>query len=240
MSTNSSNPVSRVLRKSTKFLWARQTLDHLESIRRLELEFALRSFPDSGKILEIGAGTGWQADALQKRGFDVDSIDLDTSNYKDNRIFPVVDYDGHNIPFADSTFDVVFSSNVMEHIPHLEAFQTEIHRVLKLDGVAIHVVPSSTWRVWTNITRVLKAWKIPEIHGEHASNALTEILVFRKKWWGQLFERTGWQVVDIQSCPVFYTGCSLMDKRLSTRSRQQLSKILGGSTSLFLLKKGQV
>ena len=205
-------------------------------MRQFELEFALRSFPDSGKILEIGAGTGWQANALQKSGFDVDAIDLSTSNYKDNRIFPVVNYDGHNIPFADNTFDVVFSSNVMEHIPHLEEFQTEIHRVLKPDGIAIHIVPSSSWRVWTNITRVLKSWKIPEIHGEHANNALTEILFFRKKWWRKLFEQTGWQVVDMHPCPNFYTGCSIMDKRLNIRTRQRVSKILGGSTSLFLLK----
>jgi ubiquinone/menaquinone biosynthesis C-methylase UbiE len=237
MGTNSSNPLSRALRKTTKFLWARQTPDHLESMRRFELEFALRSFPDSGKALEVGAGTGWQANALQKSGFDVDAIDLSTSNYKDDRTFPVVDYDGHNIPFADSSFDVVFSSSVMEHIPHIEEFQTEIHRVLKRNGIAIHIVPSSSWRVWTTITRALKSWKIPEIHGEHANNVITETLVFRKKWWRQLFERTGWRVVDMRSCPIFYAGCAIMDKRLNTRTRQRLSKILDGSTSLFLLKE---
>jgi len=206
-------------------------------MRRFKLEFALRSFPDSGKVLEIGAGTGWQANALQKSGFDVDAIDLSTSNYKDDRTFPVVDYDGHNIPFADNSFDVVFSSSVMEHIPHIEEFQTEIHRVLKRNGIAIHIFPSSSWRVWTTITRVLKSWKIPEIHGEHANNVITETLVSQKKWWRQLFERTGWRVVDMRSCPIFYTGCAIMDKRLNTRTRQRLSKILGGSTSLFLLKE---
>jgi len=231
------NHLSRVLRKTTKFLWAKQSLEHLESIRRFELEFALHSFPDSGRILEIGAGTGWQARALQTQGFDVDTIDLSASNYKDDRVFPVVDYDGHNIPFDDNIFDVVFSSNVMEHIPHLEEFQTEIHRVLKPGGIALHILPSSSWRAWTNITRILKTWRTPEIHGEHASGTLMEVLLFRKKWWQQMFERTGWQVIDMSPCPVFYTGSSIMDKRLSIRARQRISRVLGGSTSLFVLKE---
>jgi uncharacterized UPF0146 family protein len=38
-------------------------------------------------MLEIGAGTGWQAKALQERGFDIKTVDLATSNYKNDRIF---------------------------------------------------------------------------------------------------------------------------------------------------------
>ena len=228
--------LSRILRKSTKVLWKKQSLEHLESVRRFELEFALHSFPDSGRILEIGAGTGWQAKALQVRGLDVDAIDLSISHYKDDRVFPVVDYDGHNIPFSDDTFDMVFSSNVMEHIPHLEDFQKELHRVLNPGGIAVHIVPSSSWRFWTNITHILKTWTIPEIHGEHAKNALDEIRLFRKNWWRQLYEQTDWQVIKIIPCPIFYTGRSIMGERISIPARHRLSQILGGSTSLFVLR----
>lgn len=225
------------MRKATKFLWAKESLQHLESIRRYELDFALRFFPPSGRILEIGAGTGWQAQTLQALGFDVEAIDLSSSNYKEHRVFPVVDYDGHRIPFGDDSFDVVFSSNVLEHIPHVEEFQREIHRVLKPGGVAVHIVPSSTWRFWSNITDILKAWKIPDRHGEHATNALTEILLFRKNWWRQLFEKTGWQVVTTMPCPIFYTGRALMGARISIPARYRLSQILGGSTNLFVLRE---
>ena len=240
MAVISSNPVAKTLRKISKHIWGKRTLGHLESIRRFELESSLLCFPEGGKVLEIGSGTGWQAKALQENGFDVDAIDLDTSRYKENRIYPVVDYDGHNIPFSDDTFDVVFSSNVMEHIPHLSEFQAEIHRVLKSDGVAIHVVPSSSWRIWSNNTCFLKSWKIPEIHGEHANDLLTETMVFRKIWWQRLFERTGWQIVDIRPSHIFYTGCSMLDKRLSPRIRQTISRVLGSSTNLFILKKNSV
>ncbi len=225
------------MRKATKFLWAKESLAHLESIRRYELEFARHAFPHSGRLLEIGAGTGWQAQTLQAQGFEVEAIDLSSSNYKEHRVFPVADYDGHRIPFGDDSFDVVFSSNVLEHIPHVEVFQKEIHRVLKPGGVAVHIVPSSAWRFWTNITHVLKSWKIPDRHGEHASNAIMEIWHFRKNWWRTLYERTGWQVVKVMPCPIFYTGRSLMGARISIRARQRISQVLGGSSNLFVLRE---
>jgi SAM-dependent methyltransferase len=236
MSEYRGNPLSRFLRKSTKLLWARESLEHLESIRRYELDFARHALPRSGALLEIGAGTGWQAQTLQALGFEVDAIDLSSSNYKEHRAFPVVDYDGHRIPFGDNTFDVVFSSNVLEHIPHVEAFQKEIHRVLKPGGVAAHILPSSSWRFWTNITHFLKSWKIPDAHGEKAANALTEIWLFRKNWWRRLYENNGWEVVTVMPCPIVYTGRSLMGARINIRTRRRMSRILGGSTNLFVLR----
>lgn len=227
---------SRILRKTTKFIWAKKTLAHLESIRQFELEFSLPVFPNRGKVLEIGAGTGWQSKKLQELGFDVHAVDLDGSNYKGDRIFPVTDYDGHNIPFSDSTFDIVFSSNVMEHIPHISDFQAEIQRVLKPNGCVIHVVPSSAWRIWTSLSCFLRTWRIPEIHGEHANNLLAEVFVFRKIFWKQLFEETGWHIVEIRTCRIFYTGCQIMDRRMNISTRQKLSWLLGGATNLIVLK----
>jgi SAM-dependent methyltransferase len=113
----------------------------------------------STRILEVGAGTGWQAKKLSEIGYDVHAIDLHTSNYNEQRIFDVMDYDGESIDFPDDYFDVIFSSNVLEHIPHIRRFQCEIKRVLKPSGVCIHLMPSATWRLWTNISyyfRVIK------------------------------------------------------------------------------------
>ena len=97
-----------------------------------------------GRLLEIGAGTGWQALALVKRGYEVSAVDLPASKYAGDRVFPVIDYDGHTLPFKDGAFGMVYSSNLLEHIPHLEAFQQEIHRVLRPDGCVVHVLPSSS------------------------------------------------------------------------------------------------
>ena len=50
------------------------------------------------------------------------------------------DYDGKKIPFEDNTFNVIYSSNALEHIPHTFEFQKEILRALKPDGYAFHIL----------------------------------------------------------------------------------------------------
>lgn len=131
-------------------------LKYLETIRLAELERVLAELknerPESkGVLLEIGAGSGWQAKKMAESGYSVKAIDLKDSNYLINCVWPISDYDGKHIPFPDNYFDLVFSSNVLEHIPHLKTFQFEIRRVLKSDGIVIHVVPSGSWSFWSNI-----------------------------------------------------------------------------------------
>lgn len=136
-------------------------LNHLQKIRKYELTLVLPELPEGSKILEIGAGSGWQAKLISEKGFQVIAIDVVGSNYSEDRIWPVIIYDGKTIPFITGYFDVIFSSCVLEHIPKLEAFQREIHRVLKNDGIAIHILPDSVWRIWSNITHYL--WVIIRI-----------------------------------------------------------------------------
>ncbi len=173
--------VFRKIRSAGTFWIAEEALEYLEAIRTYEINFVLDMLPPRGRVLEIGAGTGWQARVLENRGYDVSAIDLASSNYRANRVWPVTEYDGKSIPFADNTFDIIFSSNTLEHIPNIYEFQKEIHRVLRLDGIVLHVLPSSSWRLWTNITHLLKCWTIPTTHGEHAGNSLTEIYYFSRR-----------------------------------------------------------
>lgn len=46
-----------------------------------------------------------------------------------------------NLPFSDSTYDLVFASHVLEHIPNDKKAIQEIRRILKPDGIAILPVP---------------------------------------------------------------------------------------------------
>jgi 2-polyprenyl-3-methyl-5-hydroxy-6-metoxy-1,4-benzoquinol methylase len=229
-----------LLKKVRSFLtqWiAEQTFTHLENIRKFELEAVIDLFPEGAKVLEIGAGSGWQAAVLQSKGFDVSAIDLGDSTYKELQSFPVADYDGKRIPFEDSVFDVVFSSNVLEHIPHVREFQAEIHRVLKPQGGrAVHLLPSSSWRFWSSVTHVLRRLTLPKPHGEHAGNSLSEVYYFSRRWWADVFEKTGWNVLVTRSNGLFYTGSSIMDARFSIASRHGLSRILGGACNVFVLE----
>lgn len=129
------------------------TADFLEAIRLSELtqiEGVLKNtVPAGAKILEIGAGTGWQARELASRGYEVSAIDIPTSNHGKARIWPIIDFDGRFIPFPDQSFDIVYSSNVLEHVEDTETLNTEIARVLRSGGTAIHYVPTSAWRAWS-------------------------------------------------------------------------------------------
>lgn len=129
---------------------------HLDALRRWEIDRVLALAPTPrGAVLEIGAAGGFQA-ALLAGHFDrVAAIDLPQSIPAGGTAFPVQPYDGQRLPFPDRSFDVVFSSNVLEHIPHVEAFQAEIRRVLKPGGRAVHVLPSASWRFWTTLTHYL-------------------------------------------------------------------------------------
>lgn len=127
-------------------------LEHLQTIRQYELRRALQYFPASGHILEIGAGAGWQAHWLKHQGYEVTAVDIPESRYLQSRIFPVILYDGINLPFPDNSFDIIFSSNVLEHIPDPNKLDREVKRVLRPNGTAIHIVPTTTWRLWTLLT----------------------------------------------------------------------------------------
>jgi SAM-dependent methyltransferase len=123
-------------------------VEFLGRLRAVEIERIVAHFPAGARVLEIGAGTGQQAVALRARGFQVEAIEVPDSNYKDHQVFPITAYDGTHIPFPDGSFDVVFSSNVLEHVRDLPALQAEIARVLRPDGICVHVMPTHVWRFW--------------------------------------------------------------------------------------------
>ncbi len=130
---------------------------HLKRIREYEAGEVLPWLPARGNMLEIGAGAGWQAGRFAQAGLRVFAVELAGSEYLPHTRFPTIRYDGHTLPFADGTFDVVYSSNVLEHVPHIEAFQQEILRVLRPAGRVIHVLPTPAWRLATSLAHYLFA-----------------------------------------------------------------------------------
>jgi SAM-dependent methyltransferase len=126
----------------------------LNFLRQVEMEQVLPFLPAGARILEFGSGTGKQARLLADHGFDVVAVDLASSNYASDRIFPVQDYDGHHIPIEDKSVDVIFSSNVLEHVENLEEIFGEFRRILKPEGFALHVLPTTAWRFWSFATGI--------------------------------------------------------------------------------------
>jgi ubiquinone/menaquinone biosynthesis C-methylase UbiE len=131
---------------------------HLEVLRLYEFQLVSEYFINGKRVLEIGAGNGWQSKLIATRGCETHAIDVETSSYKEGNVYPISFYDGKTIPFPDDYFDVIFSSNVLEHIPHIHEFQPEIQRVLKSDGLIVHILPTSSWLFWATIGNYLRSF----------------------------------------------------------------------------------
>jgi SAM-dependent methyltransferase len=143
------------------------------AMRAAELDQAISKFPPSGKLLELGAGDGWQANVLQQRGFDVTAIDVEAARHGAVQHFPVSLYDGRTLPFPDGSFDAIYSSNVLEHVIDFAQIQAELARVLRPAGVAVHCVPSAVWRTWTTLGHPIYAarlaWRLKNSSVNHTS-----------------------------------------------------------------------
>lgn len=76
--------------------------------------------------------------------------------------------DLHNLSYEDNTFDLVATSDTLEHIPEYEKAFEEIHRVLKPGGKHIFTIPI----IWKNKTRIrahmTKSGKIKHLVDEPA------------------------------------------------------------------------
>lgn len=128
------------------------TIDLLNAIRDTEIRRALDLFVPKSRVLELGGADGFQARLLADGGHEVESIDIATRPKRQTQLFPVQDYDGLTFPFPKESFNAVFSSNVLEHVPHLGETFREIRRVLRVGGLAVHILPTASWRMWTTFT----------------------------------------------------------------------------------------
>ena len=116
---------------------------------RYHLEPYIKTFADfssatNKNVLEIGVGLGADHQQFAEYGSFLKGIDLTEKaiNYTKRRfrIFglnsELTVADAENLPFADSSFDIVYSWGVIHHSPDTPKVVNEIFRVLSLNGEA--------------------------------------------------------------------------------------------------------
>jgi SAM-dependent methyltransferase len=105
------------------------------------------------RVLEIGLGEGSESERLIRRGAHWSGVDLTAESVERVRARLTVRNLPHEelrqgsvlaLPFADDTFDMVFSHGVLHHVPDIEQAQSEIHRVL-LPGGELVVMLYARW-----------------------------------------------------------------------------------------------
>ena len=205
-------------------------------MRLNELSEIKKFLPNKKELLEIGAGSGFQAKVLESWGFKVKAVDLEESNYRNNKLFDITLYDGVNLPFEDSKFSIIFSSNVFEHIKDINHILNEIGRVSQGNATIILLMPSSSWRIWTSVTDFIKYWHSRK-HGVHSNNFIDEIYYFSRSWWIKKLSHVDYNLEYVATNNLFYTGNSFLGDLLPINLRKKISIFIGSSCNVFILKK---
>jgi SAM-dependent methyltransferase len=118
------------------FRHRRDPLDYGRTIAALTLRYleSLGVPTGRGRWLDVGTGTGTLPEAILAAGGR--AVALDVSDHRSNGAArtPFVRGSGDRLPFRDSAFDGVLSSNVLEHVPDPWAMIDELLRVSRPGG----------------------------------------------------------------------------------------------------------
>ena len=129
------------------------------NIRDIEWQAILGYIPEGSRFLDVGCGAGYAMQrALTEKNCTVFGIDPEpgahgVGRFETERITHTLNiqqgYSEH-LPFEDASFDVVYSSHVLEHVKDEAKTLQEMKRVLKPDGVLIIGMPTATM-AWINL-----------------------------------------------------------------------------------------
>jgi SAM-dependent methyltransferase len=118
--------------------------DHFRYQNERHLPACLDALNVAGKqVLEIGLGEGSDSERLIRSGAHWSGVDLTAESVERVRARLTLRNLPHDelrqgsvlaLPFADDSFDMVFSHGVLHHVPDIKQAQGEIHRVLRPGG----------------------------------------------------------------------------------------------------------
>ena len=117
-------------------MWYKAFLRHIVPLIEL---------PAGSCVVEVGAGKGYLAPALLKRGWDYTATDIAESALAQ---VPVGEHcrtvrtEGERLPFSDGCFDLAICQEVLEHVDSPERSIAECFRVVKVGGWLVFSSPS--------------------------------------------------------------------------------------------------
>lgn len=105
----------------------------------IETNLIKKYITPNSSVLEAGCGTGLILNRLAPHAARAVGVDLSAGmlSYAAKRQLQVVQAPVTNLPFADATFDVVYSCKVLAHVENIQKAMQEMARVLKPGGVLI-------------------------------------------------------------------------------------------------------
>ena len=140
---------------ASEFLAEDRAIEQIELFKSEVKKFSGIDFKDK-KLLEIGAGVGTFVVTARKKYninaygvepaedefspfFEISSLLLKENNLPDDIVIRGA---AENLPFDDSSFDFIYSTNVLEHVQNPKKVIEESIRVLKKGGFLQFVIPN--------------------------------------------------------------------------------------------------
>ncbi|MFI3333063.1 MAG: class I SAM-dependent methyltransferase [Rikenellaceae bacterium] len=142
---------------SDNFVFQRSRLAYYEAAKRI-----------SGRVLEIGTGSGYGVEIIAPHATHFTTIDKHTpaADVITGENIEFIEATVPPLPFADESFDCVISFQVIEHIKDDKLFAAEVKRVLRPGGIFIVSTPN----IAMSLTR--NPWHIREYTKEEFSSLL--------------------------------------------------------------------
>ena len=116
-------------------------------------EYAKSRIKPTDEIVEVGSGEGYGTNLLSESAARVVGLDIDeatvehaSEKYASDKVRFAL-YDGSAIPFADDSFDLAVSFQVIEHIRDDAGHVAEICRILKPGGILVLTTPNRNYRL---------------------------------------------------------------------------------------------
>jgi len=128
--------------------WNTQHLKYTEAEwinkQTLFAQYAIKFFPSTGKVIDVGCGQGQDSRFFSKHGYTVTSIDFSEQGISiakeksksSNINFQVLDI-SEPLPFQDESFDIVYSHLAIHYFnkEKTKSIFKELSRILKNDGI---------------------------------------------------------------------------------------------------------
>ncbi len=123
--------------------------DYPQKLTRYLAHRFLTRHPQDARLLDLGSGRGEFLSGFTRLGFEAHGIDREVMTPRRfHDPIAVGDFENQALPFANSSYDIVFSKSVLEHIASVEFVLQEIRRILKPSGTVLSMVPDwqAQWR----------------------------------------------------------------------------------------------
>jgi SAM-dependent methyltransferase len=197
-----------------------------------------------GDVLEVGCGEGRGIDLILPRAKSYTAIDKIANVIDQLKVkYPTGKFHSGNIPplgpFADNSFDVVITCQVIEHIEDDKAFLKEIHRVMRPGGLAIITTPNrpmslsrNPWHTREYTGKELgdlagKLFSIVEVKGITGNEKVMEYYERNKKSVDRIMK---WDFLDLQH----KLPASLLRIPYEILNRRNRNKLKDGADELVM------